>query len=583
VSGHFNGPHMCGSCYIYSVNNEPTARELVLIALGGSGRRTAVLLREKIAQIESENLGNIRVNCRVLSIDFPTTQDTGYLVGSDEYLPLLMPGENLFDSWANLFREIEKSGASMQPWMKVGVPSETELYLARDAQQSGIRRVDYLLQVHQSMERITRSIQSILEKAHVGKDEGWIGPNIIILGSLAGRTSSELYVPVLKVLEELSPKFQFDQVISFLYTAAVFEELFPSKFENSINSFVAINKIVNYFWSDSETAVRPTQFLINKADDLLARNRDNDVRDIKNKTVDSILQLVYLDPNTTTWNSYYVNWIKGSCVNFDLSQMKVPNNLNHPQIFALLDAEQSSLTESGVNENFLKKVHPDHSSDWAWIENNDQAVLCGTKALSPWVFSCLTKPIEFQLAINMGRPETIPKILEILYSNDLYDSIPVSQEKLRQIIFSINVAALLKKIKFVEDGYFCEFQFMALGDKNHSSLKIPSSFRSFFPNRIQALIAYLPFALIESSRNGQLSILDIYHIDGKALLSDFFSTFQKTEDSQKEIDNLIEDVNKRIEVIESAAYTNKKFQDMVVSDLKELQASITDLKFRPFN
>jgi hypothetical protein len=565
------------------VNSDPTARELVLIALGGSGRRTAVLLREKIDQIESENLGNVRVNCRVLSIDFPSTQDTGYIVRNEEYLPLLRPGENLFDNWAELSRDIEKSGASMQPWMKVGVPSEMELYLARDAQKSGIRRVDYLLKVHQSIERITINIRSILEKASTGKDVEWMGPDVVILGSLAGRTSSELYVPVLKVLEELSDKFQFAQVLSFLYTPAVFEELFPPKFENSINSFTAINRIVSYFWSDRESAIRPAQFLINKADDHLANYRDDVVRKLKNETVDNILQLIYLEPNINTWNNYCVNYIKGSFRSIDLLQMKDPGNINHSQIFALLDTRESSLTESAIDADFLKKVHPGDFFEWAWIKNGDQAVLCGTRALSPWVFSCLVKPIEFQLAVNMGRPETSAKILEILYSNDLYDSIPVSRQKLRQIIFSINVATLLKKIKVVEDGHYCEFQFMPLEDKNHLSLKMPSSFRSFFPNRIQALIGYLPFALIESSRTGQLSILGFYQIDGEALLSDFLNNFQNTENSGIEIASLIEEVKKRIEFIESTADRNEKFQEMLVRDLKELQISIADLEFKPFN
>jgi hypothetical protein len=145
------------------------------------------------------------------------------------------------------------------------------------------------------------------------------------------------------------------------------------------------------------------------------------------------------------------------------------------------------------------------------------------------------------------------------------------------------VATLLKKIKVVEDGHYCEFQFMPLDDKNHLSLKMPSSFRSFFPNRIQALIAYLPFALIESSKTGQLSILGFYQIDGEALLSDFLNNFQNTENSGVEIASLIEEVKKRIEFIESTADRNEKFQEMLVRDLKELQISIADLEFKPFN
>ena len=294
------------------MSNEPEAREWLLIALGGSGRRTAVALREKIAEIESENRGNIRVTCRVLSIDFPSAQDTGYVVSNEEYFPLLRHGENLFEHWARLDIENKEPGALIQPWMKVGFPSEMELYLARDAQQSGIRRVDYQLLLHNSIERISKHIRSILEEASVGKDGRWMGPNIIILGSLAGRTSSISYVPVLKVLEELSKEFIFDHTFSFLYTPkAIQEAYYLNNPENSINSLAAINQIVNYFWGDSDNTFLPAQFLINNLSNILASQRDENTEVEYNETVENILKLIYLDQNTPSWNGYYFNWMRG--------------------------------------------------------------------------------------------------------------------------------------------------------------------------------------------------------------------------------------------------------------------------------
>ena len=561
------------------MSNEPEAREWLLIALGGSGRRTAVALREKIAGIESENSGKIRVTCRVLSIDFSSTQDTGYVVSNEEYFPLLTNGENLFDQWARLDIENKKPGALIQPWMKVGFPSEMELYLARDAQQSGIRRVDYQLLLHNSIERISKHIRSILEEASVGKDGRWMGPNIIILGSLAGRTSSISYVPVLKVLEELSKEFQFDHTFSFLYTPkAIQEAYYLNNPENSINSLAAINQIVNYFWGDSDSTFQPAQFLINNLSNILASHRDENTEVEYNETVENILKLIYLDQNTPSWNGYYFNWMRGGAGLPDLTGM---NNINHRQIFAMLDSKELSLSESGINEEFFKQVHPGHTADWVWIEDHDQRVLCGTMALSPWVFSCLTKPIDSQLLSRMGRGPITP-MLEILYSNGLYNSIPASQKKISQIISSLHMAFLLKKIKVVQDVSHCEFQFMHTGNKGYVSLKIPSACREFFASNVQAIVAYLPFVLLESSKNGHLSSLDFYQISGEALLSDFIENCQSAEESQKEVANLIAAMDKRIEFLESTSDTNMNFHELLVSDLKKMQTSLANLEFKPF-
>ena len=565
------------------MSNEPEAREWLLIALGGSGRRTAVALREKIAEIESENRGNIRVTCRMLSIDFPSAQDTGYVVSNEEYFPLLRHGENLFDHWARLDTENKKPGALIQPWMKVGIPSEIELYLARDAQQSGIRRVDYQLLVHHSIERITKHIKSTLEEASVGKDGSWMGPNIIILGSLAGRTSSISYVPVLKVLEELSKEFKFHHTFSFLYTPEAIQEAYHlNNPENSINSLAAINQIVNYFWGDSDSTFRPAQFLINNLSNILASHRDDNTEVEYNETVENILKLIYLDQNTHSWNGYYVNWILGSWGLPDLTGMKDSKNLFHRQIFAILDSKESSYSESGINEEFFKHIHPVYTGDWAWIEDRDQRVLCGTMALSPWVFSCLTKPVDFQISSQVGNPASWTRTLEILYSNGLYTSIPASQKRISQIISSLHVAFLLKKIKVVQDVSYCEFQFMPTGHKEYLSLKIPSAFREFFASHVQALVAYLPFALIESSKNGQLSSLDFYQISGEALLWEFVESYQSTEEFEIEVTNLIAALDKRIEFLESKYDTNIYFHDLLISDLKKMRTLIANLEFKSF-
>ena len=123
---------------------------------------------------------------------------------------------------------------------------------------------------------------------------------------------------------------------------------------------------------------------------------------------------------------------------------------------------------------------------------------------------------------------------------------------------------------------------MHTGNKGYLSLKIPSAFREFFASNVQAIVAYLPFVLLESSKNGHLSSLDFYQISGEALLSDFIENCQSAEESQKEVANLIAAMDKRIEFLESTSDTNMNFHELLVSDLKKMQTSLANLEFKPF-
>jgi hypothetical protein len=99
---------------------------------------------------------------------------------------------------------------------------------------------------------------------------------------------------------------------------------------------------------------------------------------------------------------------------------------------------------------------------------------------------------------------------------------------------------------------------------------------------VQALVAYLPFALLESSKNGQLSSLDFYQIDGEALLSDFIDSYQSTEEFEKEATNLIAALDKRIGLLESESDTKMNFHNLLISDLKKMRTLIANLEFKPF-
>lgn len=302
------------------MDSEQVARNVLLVALGGSGRRTAVMLTEKISQANNENVVAAQVNLKVLSIDFPPNQDTGYFVEPDEYLPILRHGTDITQCWQDL--QVEMSSIpeeDREPWMGVGPISESELWLARDAQQSGIRRVDYFLLIHQAREQIEKKIREMLSMfTQDGNANSEI--SVIILGSLVGRTGSISYVPVVKILESLTTEFNFAKNFSFLYMPLAFE--MNVHIENELNFFKAISRIRRHCEKESESNLSLMQFLVDEPNPMLTSYRDPERPLPYSQLIECIEKLVYLGGREVTTSETYEEWLH-SMKRIDVSDIDV--------------------------------------------------------------------------------------------------------------------------------------------------------------------------------------------------------------------------------------------------------------------
>lgn len=302
------------------MNSERIARNVLLLALGGSGRRTAVMLTEKSAQPNIENVADAQVNLKVISIDFPSNQDTGYFVKPEEYLPILRHGTNITKCWQDLQVEMKSiPEEDREPWMSVGPISESELWLARDAQQSGIRRVDYFLLIHQAREQIEKKIRETLSMfTQDGNANSEI--SVIILGSLVGRTGSISYVPVIKILESLTTEFKLAKNFSFLYTPQAFE--MHVHIENELNFFKSLSRIRRHCGQESAKSLSLTQILVDEPNPMLTSYRDSERPLPYSQIIESIEKLIELGGRETPPSESYGDWLN-SIKRIDVSGIDV--------------------------------------------------------------------------------------------------------------------------------------------------------------------------------------------------------------------------------------------------------------------
>jgi hypothetical protein len=290
------------------MNTGQVAKNVLIIALGGSGRKTAVMLREKISRASEENGVGNQVNLKIVSIDFPAVQCDGYLVQPNEYLPILLPQLRFNDCWTALQKDLESMPEEeVEPWMNVGPLSEMELWLAQDAQQSGIRRVDYFLLVHHVRQRIKQAIHSALVD-FPKTDDPYSQTSVMILGSLAGRTGSISYVPVLKILESLTAEFKLASNFSFLYMPQAFE--MRLNVESELNFFSSLSRIRKYFGKESANSLSLTQFLVDEPNQMLTSYRDSERVLPYSKIIESIERLLGLVGAEDSSGGYYNEWFR---------------------------------------------------------------------------------------------------------------------------------------------------------------------------------------------------------------------------------------------------------------------------------
>lgn len=289
-------------------------KNVLLIAVGGSGRRLAVSLLEKIKSEDAEKPTGTYVNCQVVAIDFGQVQDSGFFVSPNDYFSIVGPWNDITDRWADFEKKKNTSVDTQEPWMEVGPISDIELWLARDAQQSGIRRVDYELCIYQAREQIFGRLQETLLNSFSKANGSNSEIEVIILGSLAGRTGSLTYPAVLKILESLALEFNLKSCHSFLYSPSVFQELFFKNDERVFNFMVSTTKISKLIRLADSKAFKPIHFLLDETSPLLSVHRDWQSlphQEIPySETVEMILNFIQLDTSSENWGDRLNNWRK---------------------------------------------------------------------------------------------------------------------------------------------------------------------------------------------------------------------------------------------------------------------------------
>lgn len=282
-------------------------KSVLVVALGGSGRKTAVYVSQKYSNSINGLPNESQLNLKVVSIDFQPVQWPGYLVSQEDYVPLFFHGMNLIQCWEEFEKERKIMTEKEEAWMGVGPITESELWLARDAQQSGIRRVDYFLLIHMARKRIEEKLRTELSKLLElsGPDSS---VEVIIVGSLVGRTGSISYIPVVKILDSLAADFRLLPSYSFLYAPQAFHmRVHP---EHEFNFLQSLASIRRHFLSGLHKNFALTQFLVEEPDPLLTSYGDEDRALPYSETIESIKSLIELNAGESTSGESFEEWLR---------------------------------------------------------------------------------------------------------------------------------------------------------------------------------------------------------------------------------------------------------------------------------
>jgi hypothetical protein len=295
------------------VSDQLKVKNVLLIALGGSGHKLGVSLLEKIGNKESETSSVTELNYKLVSVDFGPGLHSGFPVDPMDCVFLTNPSTNLTHLWAK-FEEKRQEVEVEEPWMQVGPISDIELWLAQDAQQSGIRRVDYELLVYWAEGQIFTKLHETLLTSFPQANESNSAIEVIVLGSLAGRTGSISYPVVLRILNSLALEFNLKTCHSFLYSPSVFDRFYRND-ERIVNFLVSTTRIRRVLSQSDVSVFDPTLFLLDEEGDLLSMYRDwhnQPHQDIPfSETVEMILKLIQLDRNSENLKDRFKNWLQG--------------------------------------------------------------------------------------------------------------------------------------------------------------------------------------------------------------------------------------------------------------------------------
>lgn len=240
--------------------SEKKVKNVLFLALGGHGTYLARLLNEKIAEKKEKSQVDLKINSKILAID--NTRGTGDFVGAENFVYIPGPYHSIYEAWADFqkIRKLKKS--SEEPWMDIGPRP-------KDPVISGVRYADGKLFMHLARDRIYLKIRETLVNSFPKSNDSQPIISVVILGSLAGMTSSTSYTPVLKILETLNREFNIAPSYSFLFTPQAMRNAYGDMGTVPSLCFLSSAAEIHDYFRNYKGAFKPTQFLIDKVEDCL--------------------------------------------------------------------------------------------------------------------------------------------------------------------------------------------------------------------------------------------------------------------------------------------------------------------------
>jgi hypothetical protein len=243
------------------MSDRATAKDVVLIGLGGAGIRTVMAVRALIKNEELLAGGDSESSCRLLAIDSSyVVQDyfrdadevdrAGVYLSQDEYLGLLRNGENPWD-------KVTKDAKSNIP--------EAERLLSRRPSVLINRapdRNDYEAMIYVSRERMKQEIRDFLKNSEGTKEKPSAPLRLVIVSSLIGDTGSLSYLELLKILPELSEEIRFESISVALFGPDVFEGFFHLQTFHTAKYFSVLRSIAKFCFKIDAQQDLPNHYLI---------------------------------------------------------------------------------------------------------------------------------------------------------------------------------------------------------------------------------------------------------------------------------------------------------------------------------
>lgn len=163
--------------------------------------------------------------------------------------------------------------------------------------------------IWQKIDSIPKSAKRISELSLNANDSN-SGITVVIFGSLAGRTSSISYSPLLKMLESLRSEFKLEPSYSFLFTPEAFHKAYQRRCSEEgcehVFNFLSTTSEVERYFREIDGAFKPTQFLVDK---LCACLKEYTEDLCECEIIKKIVGLINLDPQTVSYDDELEIWV----------------------------------------------------------------------------------------------------------------------------------------------------------------------------------------------------------------------------------------------------------------------------------